>query len=234
MTRYESWNHGMLSRSLMVMAGLVLAASALSAQAISLQGSSDEGHNLVLSGNLGAFAVNGHKVGRLTGIIIRKIHQPSYDQVNLRVRLDHPSDLESLNECAFIMSEDHKSNDWTSVRCVRPSELDDRDYAAVGTIAFLPKGTVETLYAPADESDRPAGRVERVSGSDTGGSLQFSADQAGAVLVVRDHHGRAMVQLIADSSRAYFRVRDSSGAEVVRIRADSSGFSGRVRSDGRN
>lgn len=225
----------MLGRSLIVTAGLVLAASALSAQVISLQGSSGEGHNLVLSGNLGAFAVNGHKLGNLTGIIVRKIHHPSHDQVNLRVRLDHPSDFESLNGCAFIMSEDHKSSDWTSVRCVRRSELDDREYGAVGTITFLPNGDVETLFAEADASDGPAVPAEEVAGgSDAGGTLRFSADRAGTVLVVRDHHGRAMVQLIADSSRAYFRVRDTSGADVVRIRADSSGFSGRIRSDSRN
>lgn len=177
------------------------------------------------------FQVDNRRLGTITDVKMDGEASGDLPRIKLTVKLDSGLATTGLKDCSLIAANQQALASSEGLHCSAPSMPDS--LVEMGTVRFEPSGEVIQLYIPSAElAGKPWPRQERVTrvgaAEKVGNRFSLQANDAGAIILIKDEKGRAVFQLNADSQGAFIQVRDSNGSEVVRFRADSQGVEGAV------
>jgi hypothetical protein len=177
------------------------------------------------------FQVDNRRIGTITDVQMDARARGDLPRIRLTVELDSAAAATGLKDCALIAANHRSLAGSEGLHCSAGAVPDSM--VEMGTVTFEPSGEVLQLYIPSAELAGNSwfrhDRVTQVGAAQKPGSrFSFQANDAGAVILIKDDKGRAVFQLNADSQGAFIQVRDSNGSEVVRFRADSQGVEGAV------
>lgn len=192
------------------------------------------------------FRFEGRQIGQVSGIDVKRSAPGEVGTVTVRVAVPDPSEMAALGECNLTADNLEAWNRSEGFRCASPAEMDR--LARIGEVVFQPGDLARPLFVPQGVADRWQNKgirsldasmvtdgnggvtaqgkyalMDRFDGSGRG-SFSLKADEAGAVISVRDELGRSLVDFRADQYGVNLNLRDRHGRNLLRLLADSLGL----------
>lgn len=192
------------------------------------------------------FRFDGRSIGHIEGIDIRRTGPEDPGRVTFMVKLTDEESIDLVRDCTLTIDDLAHLNSRTGFRCADSAELEAGDLVKSGEVIFEPgavnrpllllrrdvdrwrRSDIRSLDASLTTSDqggvRARGNFDVTSdGVPERGSFTLQADSQGAVISVRDHAGRNLVDFRADQKGVNLNIRDRHGRNLVRLLADSLG-----------
>jgi hypothetical protein len=198
------------------------------------------------------FRLGGREVGTIREVQFVRSSPEVVRGVELEVKIEDPTALDQLRDCALATSDVANFNRRTTFKCLSPETATSGDFIAFGKVSVEGAGIVQTLLVPVDEVLEWQGddhkrkahalaqhEVEEALAqirADSKGvtinvwdalkeaGLRFRADSHGAVLQIADEQSGAKFLLRADSSGVIIDAKDGSDTSTLQLKADSSGL----------
>jgi hypothetical protein len=184
------------------------------------------------------FRVNGNQLGDIQRLQFLRSRPGVVDSAILTVAMKDSSSFSAVRDCALRVTNAQPFGSHTRFLCVSSADSAHLDLVPFGHVVLLPSGKKVALYVPSEAIEDLHEHAYRGTGSQDSGDVDIVAandmvsikvngqeivradghDKHGS-LIIRDGHGRPIVQINGDSGSV--RINDADGHSRVDIHGGS-------------